>query len=194
MEEPWLQNYIRRSGRLFLDIGANEGQWTKSLATGYERVIAFEADPRACDKLMQNLPKNAHVICKGAWNANGELHAFHRFLSTRQGSFFREETDEQTGPRQGDIQVETVTIDSLDLPDVDFIKIDTEGSEYNILQGAIQTIKCSRPRMLIEIHNRENGELVSQFLGQLGFPVVVIHHPNYTVNSDEWSKHFWISC
>lgn len=47
------------------------------------------------------------------------------------------------------ISIKTTTIDSLNI-DVDFIKIDTEGWEYNILKGAEETIKRCKPLMQIE--------------------------------------------
>ena len=47
------------------------------------------------------------------------------------------------------ISIKTITIDSLNI-DPDFIKIDTEGWEYNILKGAEKTIKRCKPLMQIE--------------------------------------------
>lgn len=192
-EEIWLHEYYPRSGRLFLDIGANVGQWTKPLSVSYERVIALEPDPRACAQLEQNLPENVWVIRKAAWSTAG-LRTLNTFASTRHGSIVRESADQQTGPRQGDLQVETVTVDSLNPEGVDFIKIDTEGAEYEILKGAMQTLKRFRPRLLIEVHSKENGELIPQFLSSFGYQVRVIRHPDYGVGSEQWLMHFWVSC
>ena len=43
-----------------------------------------------------------------------------------------------------------VRLDSLNLQNVDYIKIDCEGFEYRVLQGAIETIKRCRPVVVIE--------------------------------------------
>lgn len=43
------------------------------------------------------------------------------------------------------------TLDSLNLRDISFMKIDTEGHELEVLIGAIKTIRASRPILLIEI-------------------------------------------
>jgi len=49
---------------------------------------------------------------------------------------------------QGKIQM--VTLDSLDLGPIDYIKIDCEGYEQNILLGAQHTITHNRPIVVIE--------------------------------------------
>jgi FkbM family methyltransferase len=192
-EESWLADAYPRSGRLFVDVGANVGQWTKPLAVNYERVIAIEPDPRACAQLETNLPKNVRVMRKAVWSTEG-VHTLNIFSSTRHGSIVRETADEQSGPRQGHLEVETITLDSLNLEGVDFVKVDTEGAEYEILKGAIQTLKRSHPKLLIEIHNKENGEAIPQFLSSLGYQVRVIRHPEYAVGSEAWLMHFWLSC
>ena len=52
--------------------------------------------------------------------------------------------------RGGDI-AEMITLDSLNLDNVSFIKIDVENFEYEVLFGAEQTIRRNRPYMIIEI-------------------------------------------
>ena len=46
--------------------------------------------------------------------------------------------------------VQDLDMDSFDLQDVDFIKIDTEGYELFVVRGAEQTIKRCRPTMIVE--------------------------------------------
>ena len=48
------------------------------------------------------------------------------------------------------------------------IKIDVEGHELQVLEGAINTIKTHMPMILIEIHNFENSE-IPKFLENLGY-------------------------
>jgi FkbM family methyltransferase len=183
--EWWLRGCYPRSGRLFLDIGANVGQWTRTLAAGYDRVVALEPNPTACTQLEQDLPENVEVIRKAAWSTAG-LRTLHLFASTLHASFVRDDTDQH-------LQVETVTVDSLNLEHVDFIKIDTEGGEYEILKGAEKTLRRFHPRLLIEIHSREEGELVLQSLKNLDYRIAVIRDPYHAVGSELWLGHFWIS-
>lgn len=52
------------------------------------------------------------------------------------------------------------------------IKIDVEGHELQVLEGAINTIKTHMPMILIEIHNFENSE-IPKFLENLGYGVPI---------------------
>jgi FkbM family methyltransferase len=64
------------------------------------------------------------------------------------------------------------TLDSFDLDNVGFIKIDVEGHEESVLKGGINTIKRSRPNLLIEIEERHSPQSLrraSQFLNELGY-------------------------
>jgi len=47
--------------------------------------------------------------------------------------------------------VNTVTIDSLQLPRVDFIKIDVEGHELEVLRGSRETLEKYHPILMVEI-------------------------------------------
>ena len=54
------------------------------------------------------------------------------------------------------IEVETVTIDSLKLVDIGFIKVDVEGVELDVLNGAKDTIKEYRPTCMVEVYEKFN--------------------------------------
>jgi hypothetical protein len=47
-------------------------------------------------------------------------------------------------------ETEVVTLDSLNFEVVDYMKIDCEGFEYRVLQGAEQTVKRCRPIVVVE--------------------------------------------
>ena len=68
--------------------------------------------------------------------------------------------------------VPTVTIDAVAerlrlQPDV--LKIDVEGAELSVLKGALDTLRKSRPIILIEIHSEELLAACIAFLGPLGY-------------------------
>jgi len=64
--------------------------------------------------------------------------------------------------------VETVTLDSLALRNVTFIKIDVEGHELEVLRGATETLRANRPVMMIEIRDH-NLTPVRELLDGLGY-------------------------
>jgi FkbM family methyltransferase len=201
--EPWLLDHIPAFGRTFLDVGASTGLFSQYLAPKFKRVIAVEPNPIARAELERNLT-GATIIPEAAWDSKG-VKTLHLFESLLHGSFFNETPDWQTKKRLPDVEVSTFTIDSLNLGDLDFVKVDTEGAEVEILKGATETLKRCHPKLLIEIHNKDNGDSVIEFLRKNGYDpskmfhkIEIIRHPNYSPDSPEqWRRdgywgHFWI--
>ena len=62
--------------------------------------------------------------------------------------------------RRGSVEIRTPVrrLDSLDLGDVGFIKIDVEGFDAQVIDGAHETIARCRPVVLIEIEEIHTGE------------------------------------
>jgi hypothetical protein len=77
-----------------------------------------------------------------------------------------------------------VPLDLFKFNDVDFIKIDVEGSELEVLHGARETIKNNSPIILIELLNsHKNAEhntiMVTTFLEELGYSLKQKFHEDY---------------
>ena len=67
----------------------------------------------------------------------------------------------------GDIKVKVTTLDSFDFVDIGFIKLDVEGYETKILQGAVRTIENNNPTIVVE--QNKNDFTASNFLKNLGY-------------------------
>ncbi|MDH6301080.1 FkbM family methyltransferase [Polynucleobacter sphagniphilus] len=59
--------------------------------------------------------------------------------------------------------IEIVRIDDLNLPKLDFLKIDVEGMELDVLRGGSKTIKHGRPWCWVEYHKIDRNELILFF-------------------------------
>jgi FkbM family methyltransferase len=126
-----------------LDIGANVGLWSLDIAREFRKVIAYEPveDFREC--LRQNVPLDNIVIESCALgNENTSID----MIITKENTG-HSHVDPKT---KGSGKIPMYRLDDLDLKEVDYIKIDCEGYEYNILQGAEQTIKKFKPVIVIE--------------------------------------------
>ncbi len=66
---------------------------------------------------------------------------------------------------------EFITLDSLKLPTLDFIKIDVEGNELNVLKGGYQTLNTYSPDLLVEIWP-QNTKPVHKFLTSSGYHLI----------------------
>ena len=80
---------------------------------------------------------------------------------------------------QTTVIVETRTLDSYNLPKVDFIKIDVEGWEEQVLEGGMKTILKYRPIMYIEIW-KKNYTYISDILWRkMGYKIQQMSQVNY---------------
>jgi FkbM family methyltransferase len=131
---------------LALDIGANVGLWSRDLTHVFDRVIAFEPVSEFRDCLIKNVPAKNLEIRPYALGAED---TFIDMIITA----------ENTGHSHVDISTmghgttPMYRLDSLELPKIDYIKIDCEGYENTILRGAQETIMRDRPIMVVE-HKR----------------------------------------
>jgi FkbM family methyltransferase len=129
--------------RVALDIGANVGLWGRDLCAGFEHVIAFEPveDFRNC--LQKNVvSERLEIRSVALGNENTRA-----VMNITEGNSGHSHIDPESF---GSGDTEVVTLDSLALPVVDYIKVDCEGFEYRVLQGAEQTIRRCRPIVVIE--------------------------------------------
>ena len=134
---------------LALDIGAHVGAVSAYLSRKFKKVIAFEAVPSTFEFLRRNaeaLP-NVEARNEAVGPELGEVYFAH-YSTHGQLSHVASKEDEANTLRVGPIPV--VTIDSLALTNLSFIKIDVEGFELQVLEGARETIERDRPLILVE--------------------------------------------
>lgn len=132
--------YVRK-WRVAIDAGAHVGLWTRVLAAKFRQVIAFEPSPDTYEALLLNLAGT--IDCRN--QALGALPGkVHMVLDPKY--------EGHTGARYiaegGDI--ERVTMDSLGLPRLDFLKLDLEGGETDALLGGLSTLARCHPVIVIE--------------------------------------------
>lgn len=151
--QPWL-NYIK-PGFTILDIGAQSGSFSLAAKFYPETTwYSFEPDLENYELLIQNLELNSitnvipstEALSKEVGECVLNIYTAHRGLNTLGEKFVNFcDTDVIQN------KVKTNTIDNLFLDkQIDLIKIDTEGSEYDILMGGVNTIKRCKPKILME--------------------------------------------
>jgi FkbM family methyltransferase len=122
------------SFRNAVDVGCRDGEFSRYLQKRFDHTYAF--DPRKFDRFSGNvdLSKVTHYTC-----ALGDSEA----IISMSGGTHRQVP--------GMIyQVPCFKLDSFEIRDVDFLKIDVEGFEKKVLQGAEKTIEKSSPVIVIE--------------------------------------------
>lgn len=151
-----------RAGMVFLDIGANVGLFTllgSRWVGSSGRVIAAEPSPRERQRLEEHLRLNAignvDVVSAAVADREG---AAELMVATPQHSGLN--TLAPRFPYDGvaiaeKVSVPTITVDALvhsrALTRVDVIKLDIEGGEVAALEGAAETIRRFRPKLIVEV-------------------------------------------
>jgi len=135
------------------DIGASIGAVTAALAARFPtgNVVAFEAAPSVHRSLRETVRRSTgapiSVVEKGVGDRAGEM-GFHEDGNGSGWGFLSEEL--------GGVSVPVTTVDevagSLEFDQVDFIKIDVEGGELGVLQGAVDTLARCRPILVFEVN------------------------------------------
>jgi FkbM family methyltransferase len=150
--------------RYAIDIGANVGLWAKPLAAVFKKVICFEA-----------LPSNFECLEKNMEGLSCEL--FPYGLSDEEGEqVLWEPADRRNcgAPSFCDMGADALPhlvpvkrLDDFAFSDIDFVKIDVQGWELKVLQGAEQTLRRQQPVILCENHPEQ--EAIRTFLAGLSY-------------------------
>lgn len=164
--------------RVAIDIGAHVGIWARVMAADFEKVESFEPMASSCECFIKNVTADnvtLHPYALGAFA--GDM----RMLTHQTHSMWT-----YIDPK-GDAVAEMRTLDSFSFANVDFIKIDCEGYELHVLQGAMETIKSWKPTMIVE-QKPNNGRRYGysdtaalEFLGRLGAKIVAEKAGDYVL-------------
>ena len=180
-QETAILQHVLRPGMTFLDVGANWGYFTlvgAHLVGATGRVIAVEADPRACRTVQANLDRNAHAHVvlhnAAAADADGTL-TLHQYepCAGESGNFGVGRASNPAGGKTFEIVARRLDdlLDDDRVERIDLLKMDIEGGEASALAGLDRRLLERRvDRVLLEIHPRQLRQLghsVEDVIGQL---------------------------
>jgi FkbM family methyltransferase len=148
-----------------IDAGANEGLFTYRLSRLYNRVHAFEINPELAGRLQRLVSSNVSVYPIGLSCREGSntLHTPYYHGRPLYGWASLESWNCPTAERYTESAVSVRPLDSFDLDEVSFIKVDVEGHELELLSGARRTIRRNRPIVLIEVKERNLAAVQDYF-------------------------------
>lgn len=179
-----LNELIKDKNICFYDIGANTGYYgilAGYLGKGKIKCYSFEPVKEFCDCLQESICLNRleDIIKVFNFALGNEDNRKNLYLAGSGSSFDKDFIG------KSDIQKRTVEMRKLDnivqsanLEKPDFIKIDVEGYEYNVLLGGEKTIRESLPILFIEIVYSLNNGFVNknykqtlQFIRNVGYKI-----------------------
>lgn len=138
-----------------VDAGANKGVYTYWLERLSAHVHAYEPNPKMFDVLKSGVGSKATVHHAALSDQGGSFTL--RIPKTARGTYSNQGgslNHDKVGDSYGEVIVETHRLDDQGIQNVGFLKIDVEGHEMAVLDGALKTIARDRPTLLIEMEQQ----------------------------------------
>ena len=186
-------------GKTIFDIGSHVGYHSiffSKLVGPNGKVLAFEPNPFNAKRIQENIDKNSIKNIKVCNIALSSENSETDFLfsenienGTSSGGFieasdtFYSKDSYESGIGFKRMKVATKRIDDLDeikkgKMKVDVMKIDVEGAESLVFDGAMATIKKDRPIILIEIHSMTNMYYFLNMLQDINYSCELLKREN----------------
>lgn len=149
--EELLAPFLIRTNGVAVDVGANVGLYTRIMLSRNRNVVSIEPNPEFARVLKRLFKDKVQVIAGAASNNNAG--AALRVPAAGRGLATIEPNNRFSGAFET-VTVKTFRIDDLDLHDVTFMKVDVEGHELCVLEGAVEMLRRDRPSILLEAEER----------------------------------------
>jgi FkbM family methyltransferase len=199
---PLLQHIDDSS--IVLDIGANIGVMTRLFAARVPngRVYAFEPSPSTFKLLSKNCAQLTNIACiQSAIGAESGTVGFDEHKASALRHIVPSQSDDKAT-----IKVRVSTLDewvrATGLQRVDFVKIDIEGFEEELLEGAHATLTRFSPFLLFEYlpafalaRSRFKGRMLFRMLKKLGYEVYRLdaqgcRHEDF-ITPEDWTNDYF---
>lgn len=190
-ETTRIMERVITSEMVVLDVGAHVGYFSllaaKAVGPG-GHVYSFEPEPENFRLLNKNATLNGYsqieTINRAVSSSEGGASLFLTALDTGRHSLYDHDL-----PGHNVVEIQTTTLDRFledhDWPSIGMLKIDVEGSEFDVFQGMKQMLERSCPSFIVVEYNpilvKKTGGDVLEFLNlpeSWGFQVEVIDEAN----------------
>ena len=152
--------------RVMIDVGANIGIFARPAAHVFEKVICFEPVEKNFVVLEKNMQGLHNVELHNLGLSDRAQRAKFELKTLKCGQSQQVEEWSQD-PEFEPYECDLITLDSFGLEQVDWIKVDVEGYEMQVLEGGRETIRRNRPWLLLERNGQDHvhGEWLNDLCG-----------------------------
>ena len=135
------------AGKATIDVGANTGMYSSEFSKKCDNVYSFECVDPVFTQLLNTASKYTNItpIKKAVGDSCIQTSFYIDDNRLSNSGLFKQVSGSK-------IALDVVSIDSLNLRDIGFIKIDTEGTELDVIMGATNTIKENMPIVMVECY------------------------------------------
>jgi FkbM family methyltransferase len=148
--ELGLLRELVRPGCTAIDVGANRGFYSYALSKIARRVEAFEPNAALARFARKKLGSSVSVHEVALSDRTGTAKLYVPSAAGQSLHLLGSLRNTYTGPGTTQTIVRLAPLDQFEFADVGFIKIDTEGTEMDVIAGATRTIARDRPVLLVE--------------------------------------------
>ncbi len=136
--------FVNKDGNA-IDIGAHVGFWLRDMCKQFKHVYAFEPIEEVRQCLAKNVSAenySTYSVALGAKNENLKV------------NYNPAETGNTHASKDGNQTITIRKLDDMNLPKIDYIKVDTEGFEIEVLKGGEKLIKEYKPFVHVEVKGK----------------------------------------
>lgn len=154
----WLGRHLRRERPVLFDVGANTGEYSAELKRKFPeaRVYAFEPNASAYEVMLRDLAPlgvSCYNLGLSSTAAARKMYTYEHEAATQHASVYREVLTGLHGEtRVTELEFRTTTLDEFcaeqGIDFIDFLKIDTEGHEWEVLGGAKRMVAEGRVHLI----------------------------------------------
>ena len=163
--ELWLIRHLVERGSTALDVGASIGMYAQEMSHYAARVLAFEANPAVAAFTKRVAAHNVEVINTALSSSAGRAtlkiplnprgHTIDELATIEPGNFLH-----AGGGTTADVPMQR--LDDFPISNCSFIKVDDEGHEEAMLDGAAALIAAQRPVLMVELNEMFNAGVVAR--------------------------------
>jgi FkbM family methyltransferase len=173
---PKLVSHRKRA----IDIGASRAYYTYALSRLCDYVEAFEPQQWACDAIIAYGAPNVNCYNIGLSNLTGTMELNIPLINDETSDSFA--SFRYISGKKKTINVMVDKLDNYNFRDVCFIKIDVEGHESEVIEGAKNTIFTQKPILLVEIEQRH---LFSRSIDDVFNQIIDLNYRGYFLYKNE---------
>lgn len=180
--EAFIKNF--KKGEILFDIGAHVGYFSAMAAlinNGTGGVFAFEPRPMNAMFFRKHMKKNKFQNVSLFEAAVGDSEKTVKFDPGKGSATGHVSTGGRMKVRQ--VSIDKMLKEGL-LPVPDFIKIDVEGGEIEVLKGLTEIISNHHPKILVATHNKECHNYAVDFLERNSYKLDILN-PGYLKGDTE---------
>lgn len=182
-DDAWLLALARHS-HYVLDIGSNIGQAAMNilLSDSVKRIVLVDPNPNALSIAAENVIRNggarpASFVCAFVSNLGGTSQNFWTVGLGAAGSMYASHA-KTAASQSAHYSVPTITVDEINNHlrfEPDLVKIDVEGAEDKVLEGAVELARSGECRFFVEMHSstelpmRENANRIIGWCSRVNY-------------------------